>query len=784
VFFKDDLLSFTVIMNHFYDSTKHRIKDTIIPANNTFGYRNVLQKIRPILLSKLKSISSEKERLVFFEIFWFYLEEELLALVVEKINSEKYSPTDYKLQELLHVADDQFLKLLFNIVRYHHNHDLIKKATELSLEYTKKFSDTYGQLINSLTDHFSFDYSDEHNQYERQEMLLDLIERKLLVENYYKQVFFDTANKFLYFRFQQTRPVRGHKFSIYAYTLKANETVLNLRNRIWGSLQKLFPTSSVEAFEVLHKYSQNHIDVDTTILQNDFAKIDLLIEKYFKVERFDHAYVVQEFCSWAKRLGMDSHPIKKYQHVFFTEKYKLFRKVDWNRLRDKEQHEYTLGEKYEIVKELEIRRSFQFSSLQDYESFISTYVEIKLFKKNSYELLNSLAIVLDENIKHNPILSVEIFKRLVQDERLNTFSPNLAIKTAAANDEFIDAFWAIIKPHPKLKGWFYGLFGKKDDRISALFDWQIQFLLHLPVQKINREKHLALVTVMKSVKNSCTLFLDGLEKYEAFKPRTISEVIGIIATVNSKGIAKIALWRDIFEKFKEFLPDLTLLKKTYIQQDRIHQLFDYNGDDLLFILKRDNRFLLEYIDSIAEDDLNRRSSDFKCFQVVWELDSPDMIVELVVNHLIETDKLGLNSDFLSSFFVHVKPDSQEKVNTFILQYISKNFSSPKKMNEIFGLLEDKLKHLFQVAFSTYLRLNNNIEDFKKIGWIGNGIVIHDGSANMGDIRAAKWQRVIELIESEDLGISIIPVMTWVKEQLEQEKHSADRFREWAYLGEW
>ncbi len=783
-FFKDDLLSFAVIINDFYESTKNRIRDTVIPANNTFGYRNVRKKIRPILLSKLKSLQSEEEVWAFFELFWFYLEDELLAAVVRKIESSTTTEFIYVLNEHLHIANDQFLKLLFNIVAYHHDERLIENSTTLSFEYTKHHPGAYSQLVKSITDHFSLDYEDEYDQYQKQKNLFDLIERKLSVENFYRQVFFDIANKFLYFRFQQAKPLRGHKFSLYSYNLKENEAIVKFRASIWEILNGLFSMNPEKAFEVLHKYSQNRIDVDIPILQTDFKSIEGIIKKYFSTDRFDHAYVVQELCSWAKGLKIEDYPIKKYQQVFFTDKYKLFRIVDWNRLRNKEQHEYTLGEKYETVKEREIRRSFQFTSIEEYKSFIDIYIEIKLFKKDSYELSNSLAIILDENIKNNPILSIDIFKKLVKDKRLKNFSPNLAIKTAATYvDDTSNKFWAVIKPNAKLKTWIDKVFNVTDGRL-ALLDWQLQYLLSLPTVRIDKKKYRALISVIKSINSSHTLFLDGIEKYEDFQSGVIEKILGIINNINSKGAIKVALWYGFFDKLKHQLTNIALLKQIYIQQDSIQRLFDYDGEGLLYILRKDPEFLFEYINSFAEDDFGRRSSDYKCFQVVWELDSPEPIIKRVINHLIDHDKLGFNSDFLSSFFVNIKPDNLPKAHDFLVRYISEYFNNIKKVSIIFELIEDKLKHLFPQTFRTYLRLNSNLDDFKRIEWTGSGVVIHDGSSNMGDIKAAKWQHILELVIAEDLGISLIPITAWIKGQIELEKHSADRFREWAYLSEW
>jgi hypothetical protein len=786
IFFKDDLLSFATIIDNFYESTKNRIRDTVIPANNTFGYRNIRDKIRPILLIKLKSFQQEKEVLAFFEVFWFYMENELLAIVLKKIEgSSLVNGFNYVIVEPLHIADDKFLKLLFNIVRYHHDDDLIESATTLSFEYSKRNLDSYSQLVKSVTDHFSLDFEDEYYLYQKQTMLFNLIGSKLHFENFYRRVFFDVVNKFLYFRFQQAKPLRGHKFSLYSYTLKDNEAILKFRTRIWELLDGTFSTNPQESFEVLHKYSQNRIDVDISILQSDFRSIEGMIRKYFNADRFDHAYVVQELCGWAKRLKIEDHPVKKYQQTFFTGKYRLFRKVDWNRLRDKEQHEYTLGEKYEIVKEREIRSSFQFTSIQEYNSFINVYIEIKLFKKDSYELANSLAIVFDENIKHSPNLSLDFFKQLIRNKRLNNFSPNLAIQTAATSvDEFSNKFWDIIKPNSKFKTWIAKIFNVTDGRISALFDWQLQYLLSLPSNRIDKEKYQALIFVIKSINSSHTLFLNGVEKYETFRSGTFEKILRIINSINSKGEIKVALWRSFFDNLKHQVIDVAVLKQTYIQQDNIQQLFDYDGEDLLYILRKDPAFLFEYINSFAEDDLRRRSSDYKCFQVVWDLDSPEEMIKRVLNYLIENDKVGLSSDFLSSFFVNIKPHNQPKADDFLVRYVSEYFNDTKKVNAVFELIENKLKHLFPQTFGTYLRLNSNLDDFKEIEWTGNGVVIHDGSANMGDIRAAKWQHILELALTEDLGISLMPITIWIKEQIELEKRSADRFREWAYLGEW
>ncbi|MBA4321033.1 MAG: hypothetical protein C0412_21800, partial [Flavobacterium sp.] len=81
-FIKDAILSFETLLDSYYDSNMIRFKDTIIPANNTFGYENVINKVKPILLKYWNSIKSKEEKAFnILSVFWFYLDEETIEFV-------------------------------------------------------------------------------------------------------------------------------------------------------------------------------------------------------------------------------------------------------------------------------------------------------------------------------------------------------------------------------------------------------------------------------------------------------------------------------------------------------------------------------------------------------------------------------------------------------------------------------------------------------------------------------------------------------------------------------
>lgn len=87
-FIKDSLLSFDTLLINFFDSNTDRFTDCVIPANNTFGYQNVMEKLQPTLQNYWISIKTNKERVLkLLSIFWFYLQDEALELVYNTIEA-------------------------------------------------------------------------------------------------------------------------------------------------------------------------------------------------------------------------------------------------------------------------------------------------------------------------------------------------------------------------------------------------------------------------------------------------------------------------------------------------------------------------------------------------------------------------------------------------------------------------------------------------------------------------------------------------------------------------
>lgn len=172
-FLKEKELHFSLVLTHYFDSHNNRIKDTIIPANNTFGYDNVYKKIDPFLNDFWKKIkSNEKNAIQFLELFWFYRPNDVFSFVYEKMQKQPvlkiaiFSNNSDKENKFFDIDSDKYLNLLSSFLYFPSNEFI--PAIELSFEYVKKNPGTYTQFVKFLSDSLVFSYEDYKSGFFRQ----------------------------------------------------------------------------------------------------------------------------------------------------------------------------------------------------------------------------------------------------------------------------------------------------------------------------------------------------------------------------------------------------------------------------------------------------------------------------------------------------------------------------------------------------------------------------------------------------------------------------------------
>ena len=297
-FIKDNLLSFQVLLNNYFENYQNRFTDSIIPANNTFGPQNVMDKIKPKLVNYWNLIKSNSDKSFdFLKSFWFYLQGQTLEFTYQYIQTlpkieETTYDTSYENNQFNYDKDD-IIELLGNFFRI--NSDSLKDSIELLFEYVTREPDKLPELIHKIRALLIFDRDDERSDFYRQKTLFDILisgvdkDDELLSTSFY-----ELLKTFLSSKFQQCKGGRNHSIIVYQYPVPNNNTVQKFRTKIWETLANSFASRPAMAFRLLKDYSRVHPDVNNEIMEFDIPFVLNIIDNNLSSENFEHCKYVQD----------------------------------------------------------------------------------------------------------------------------------------------------------------------------------------------------------------------------------------------------------------------------------------------------------------------------------------------------------------------------------------------------------------------------------------------------------------------------------------------------------
>ncbi|MGO4821284.1 MULTISPECIES: hypothetical protein [unclassified Flavobacterium] len=770
-FIKDDLLSFQILLNNYFENYQNRFTDSIIPANNTFGPQNVMVKIKPKLINYWNLIKDDGEdTLGFLKSFWFYLQNQTLEFVYEyietlpRIEENKYDTT-YENNQFTYDKDN-IIELVGNFFRLNSNY--LKDSIELLFEYVSRQPEKLPELIHKIRELLIFDRDDERFNFYRQNTLFDiLIEGINKGDELLSISFFELAKTFLSHSFQQFKGGRNNSFIHYQYPIPNNKIIQEFRIRIWDVLGNNFVSRPEISFKLLCSYSRVYPDVNKEIMEFDIPFILNIIDKHLKIENFEHCKYVQNQIRWFKRHDLDLEEFTNLTNRFVNDTYFTFLKIDWDRFRDKEMYEFDDFREYERLKEAEIRTSFILTTTDDINKFYVTFILLRNTAKNNYNYNNALEFIIDENCSIDFDIGINLLNIIIEKENEISYIPRTVFRNQLNTDIKAKRFWEIIQ--------------------SKEFDlkerWELSFYDYLDDSLITNEFSKALICTIKKMTGSNTIHFDRLERFLSVEPNLFQIILKTITEKNEKENTRVQVWMDFFSKhFNNLGKDIELIKKAYKQQIFIQNDFDYQGKGILEILKIDKNFLIEFVDSLyLESDRRSLSAENSDMSYIWNIDDIENTLISVFDLVIKKDLyFGINEHFCNSFFRNLKEEYKEKANNFIKNYVIKNNGSYSKMQVIADIIRHSRKEIFEEIFKLYIIQNQDKEDFSKLLW-RDSVRTYSGNVNIGDVNASEWRNLLSIVNELNLGIKSLPIKKYLNDQIESCLISADWERKRKFL---
>ena len=731
-----------------------------------FGHNTLLEKINPVLDEYQKSIVGDEAKTdEYFSFFWFFKREELLAYYYSKISGylEPVNPkyyTEYAMNEFVWSKDNTLTQLEKFFL---YPKPEFKTSLELAFEYCRKKPESLPEFIHAIREKMLFDQTDERSGFLKQVTLFDLlIEKTLTNQPHYRAAFFELSLTFLAHQYQITKSVKQNAISFYQYPIPFTDIIKTFRQKIWGTFKKLTANHKEKVKQTLQKFSPGLREPDKNLWIYNLDFFLPILSPLLDPNNIEDIEFVQQFADRMKRLQIEDARVNGLAEQYSNQDYSFLKKFDWNYLKGKQDFEVENLDEFRRQKELQLRKDFVFTNITAADQLFRTIENIlKINGGKGYALQQSLDIIVEENFIRNQKVGFEILQFL-----LTNYPPQMGVLPSVVH--------TIANSSPGNAKQLLNLLKNWDHQVKDF--WLLTFFGILKNEFIDSFFTDELVNTINNLTTSCYLSFEDFEKYEVFEPAIIEKALRVYLNKNSVNNLRLTLSYHFFEKYTERLASHTdLLQQAYFMQESLDNQYDFGKAGLQQLIKFSLSFLKTYIDrhfpegSVESKDLDSHLS------FIWDLDLSYEILETVTDTVIQ-NSFNFGEHDLNIFYKNHTPERLERAKAFLNRYSETNINKEDRINAVVSVILHSIPDYFEDFLLQYLFRNPNVEEFKKIWWTGNG-GIYSGDVIIGEVHAAAWQKVLEIIDKFPEQLPMLPIKAHIKSLISEEMKSAELERQ-------
>ncbi len=740
-FFKERVLDFSILLEHFFPKHRPRLVDVINPVLNTFNLDGVKGVMREPVDKAWKSFEERDDKdglLHLLEVFWFLLPTETLLYVkgqIDEMDSKEFDLSRMEFKENSRIPSPSILDILGSF-KYGNDADF-RIALELLLEYVAKRPDELPQVLFLLTDRFGFDHRSHFNDFRIQQDAIDLLWKRANngQNELYSRIFLAVAEKYLQIYFQTTESKSRHAINIIDFHLPPTPKLFQLRRIIWNRLFHLYKISALQktVLNILHNYcTSNHADSVRKIVTQDAIDVLHFMNRELDPDIFGDCYAVHEY---SDLLSSHSIPFDKgIEGKFFSEAYILSKLLLSNNF--ERTHSDLSRENYNQLERKQIDVNFKNFNLSDYKHFLelcqNIYTDL-VQKQMDYQIQTKTANILLALADRETDLYTE-----VMEYYLNLQDP-LNLMSISESLSLIKKLVEICKAEGS-----YEILRSLDPTMRP---WLFCYYIALPANEISKDHLRQLYSLYRETDGSgLPRNLDFLLKYRSLDEDVIVRVTEIILEKVMADPNSADLLAPLFNKYTDvnkeliniFTKNKYVLKRAYFAVLKIKEHADYDGKTFERILDLDPEFISEYIDHMYKiEKMPGLPHDTRDFAFLWIRDDYEEVIARTVKQTFENEleqgTFRYACTYLKTFFAHrtkheKHTEIRERQDRFLTGFIKQKYNNPDLMSFIFGVIAHfsaERRRQFVVLFLEY---NNCFEDFQRLalepnswGWSGSAV---------------------------------------------------------------
>jgi|GEM_PF-6406495 len=763
-FFRDEILCFRKLLQVYFRSHFHRVRDAVLGAINTFGPEKIIVGRTEDWNVFWNSIETDKVLTIqFLRIFGAYFH----SRVFQMMNRNMEKPVDQDAVnisfETIDKAPKSFerdapLELLSSL--FNEKGIVFETAVYLGFKYALKDSSTLATLTDDLSGKLLIGNNEINSGFKKLDFVYDFLKGNLGKHPYYRIAFYYILNRVV---LSATR--RAELYIRQGDRYEQQPVFREFRQRIFQDMNSYHTDHGQLVYEVLLSYATERDDLSHLEILGDFPFIIPILGKLDPTE-FGNCFLVQKYSTKVMNITGESFPeLEKLAGLFQAESYKFFERLNIKYNFSLENHD-----EYRIRKMKAIENSVKIHNLGDWQQMEIKLIEIHSFIGHANDIGDSISILLRATFTENMSLGFDcLYSYLKKDNFLGLSGSGIYAPIMAHSQEKTRKLFSLLNEieFKYRNGWFR------------------DFFYLIPKEYINPEYLEGFVSMYRDHQYVPDIYQSDMEKFEVYRPGTTERVLQILVDrKNADDEFVYKLTHDFFKTSPHLVTsNLDLCKAAFKQQHSMPGVYDFDCRELLVFVKAEDEFFFEYLDFLLNGNENYIMLDRRNLTKVWELEGAENIVykSLLKISMKETrssyDHLG------GVFFYGVKDEQLEACHNVFSKIVDNHGQDIEIINLLIDTLRNSVPKLYMFVFSELLDKNSDISFFKELQLHNNHFSTTTNQI-WPEARAKELKNLVEMISSKPTQYLYFEHLAYLQERLEGEIKAAKSERKLMFRGYW
>jgi hypothetical protein len=724
-FFKQKVLNFSSIINHFFPKFKRRLIDAINPVLSAFGSQTIMDAMCPHVEGYWKKLEIEgknEELMEFINTFWFLKQTDTLLHLqkcIDEIEAEKLdiSEMDFKAS-----SSSSYVSILKVLERFQDSdEDNFRIALNLIFNFVSKRPSSIPSVLHMLTQDFGLKYDSYRYGFLIQRILLNQLWKRAKSgdDEIFSRLFIATASDFVKIHHHNVEFRGGNTFTTYDFELPSSPEILELRKELWECLFSLYakPNLQTHVLGVFQSYGSDFYRLsEKEIIEQDANQILPFVKESLQPDDYMHCILVNAYLDLLdmKEVTYEQDLREKFSSETYIVSELLLSDSFARRTLKMNYEEYEQYRKERIIK-----HSASYT-LSDYKRFFGHVVEIQKHIEEAkwVQLHMSVELMFADLSSRDFGLFVEVLEtylELGEPLRLHwvltivcQLIQNLGIETSLT---VIDKY-----DYPTKKAWLFAVYRMiQQDKIEPIHLEQLYDLYRVAQpEDIPQDFSYLLNYKMIDEKVLSKVVKILIEKMQA-NPRFAYSLSTLF-----NGYAEIS--KSLVDLFRD---EIDVLEYAYLGILETNRHEDYKGDILTQILDIDPSFITKYLEQFYKKHEGVKSRSFgdsnRNYSFLWLRNDYKTVMNDVAEFIYtkERETFGFWFTYLRAFFSLHEGNKEnalieERQNDFLLSLIEKCCSDVGFIDYVFAVVSEMLPNRRKQFIEKFLLCNQNIEDFMRL----------------------------------------------------------------------